>query len=589
MNIKLLEYLKRYEFTPSKYTQFFTSIEKEQFDASAPYLVDVEHFNVRLSQALVGDHKICIYSDYDADAITATATMYWGLILLGFDPNNITYYAPDRFTEGYGINPEAIKKLAKANDLIISVDCGINSVIEASICLESNCDLIITDHHVLSGTIPQALAVINPRLTEEYQKNYLARRMRESTFENSFPSQIFKFGIKEDYVSASVCGVGVAWFCLLHLANYLNKNPNLLNLLLPFVAIGTIADCQSIRDNQNRLLVKAGLKMFPQAMARFSGLNALVTQAGLMEKIELGLLSSQDLGFSLAPMLNAAGRIDHANVAINLLCTSNITQADKLATQIIDINTQRKAMVKEASISALGEVDSDAHVNFLITDYSKGIVGLIASKLLDKNNKVSVVISKDPEGYSSASLRAPKGYNLVEIMKQIKPGLLKKFGGHPEAAGFSCENDYCEAIGDEFERILADYTPIEEQSIDYIPSKLNLSEYNKKNIIYLDSSDLSDSLFNDLSNLEPFGQDFQMPKFLTYIKNYSISYMGQMQNHARIKFNGFDFVMFNIEPSTKIILEDNQEIMVLFKTSKNIFRSNVSNQLVIDNIEPKKH
>jgi single-stranded-DNA-specific exonuclease len=536
MNIKLLEYLKRYEFTPSKYTQFFTSIEKDKFDQVAPYLVDVEHFNLRLSQALSANQTICIYSDYDADAITATATMYWGLILLGFDPKNITYYAPDRFTEGYGINPEAITKLVKANDLIISVDCGINSVIEAAICLESNCDLIITDHHVLSGTIPQALAVINPRLTEEYQKNYLARRMREATFENSYPSQIFKLGIKEDYVSPSVCGVGVAWFCLLHLANYLDKNPNLLNLLLPFVAIGTIADCQSIRDNQNRLLVKAGLKMFPQAMARFSGLNSLVLQAGLNEKIQLGLLSSQDLGFSLAPMLNAAGRIDHANVAINLLCTSNASQADKLATQIVDINSSRKLLVKDAALSALGQIDENSNVNFLITDYSKGIVGLIASKLLDKNNRVSVVISKDPEGYSSASLRAPKGYNLVEIMKAIKPGLLKKFGGHPEAAGFSCENDYCELIQGEFERILSDYKPVEEQLVDYIPAKLNLSEFNKKNVIYLDSTELSDSLFNDLSNLEPFGQDFQMPKFLTSIQGYTISYMGQLQNHARIKY-----------------------------------------------------
>ncbi len=584
MNIKLLEYLNRFEFTTSKYSKFFTSIDRESFDIQAPYLVEVEHFNTRLKTALDKQEKICIYSDYDADAITATATMYWGLILLGFNPDKISYYAPDRFIEGYGINPEAISKLAKSNDLIISVDCGINSVIEASICLDSECDLIITDHHVLSGTIPQALAVINPRLTEEYQKNYLARRMRESTFENSFSNQEFRLPIKEDFVSPSVCGVGVVWFCLLHLTNHLNLNPNLLNLLLPFVAIGTIADCQSIRDNQNRLLVKAGLKMFPQSMSKFKGLKALINLAGLSDKIELGLLSSQDLGYTLAPMLNAAGRIDHANVAIKLLCTSNEEEAHNLAQTIIDINNQRKQMVKEASTTALTLVEDDTHCNYLITDYSKGIVGLIATKLLDMNNKVSVVISKDPESYSSASLRAPKGYNLVEIMKQVKPGLLKKFGGHPEAAGFSCENEYCELVGEEFERILSGYTPTPETKANYIPQSLSLPDFNRKNTIYLEPKDISESLFNDLSSLEPFGQDFQMPKFLTKITNFTITYMGQHQNHVRIKMDKWSFVMFNLDTTDKLILEETKPIFVLFKVSKNIFNSNVTNQMIIDKI-----
>jgi single-stranded-DNA-specific exonuclease len=586
MNLKLLEYLKRYDFQPNKYSSFFSNYTPEEFVTKAPYLVDIEHFNSRLKLALAANHRICIYSDYDADAITATATMYWGLISLGFNRNNITYYAPDRFTEGYGINPEAIRNLAAVNDLIISVDCGINSVIEASICLESNCDLIITDHHVLSGQIPQALAVINPRLTEEYQKNFLARRMRESNFETNFPNQTFHLPIKEDWVSSSVTGVGVAWFCLLHLANHLNVDPANLNLLLPFVAIGTIADCQSIRDSQNRILVKAGIKMFKPAMNKFPGLRELVSQAGVSPKIDLNVMSSQDLGYLLAPILNAAGRIDHANLAINLLCTNNLIQAQDLGREIVAINQSRKELVKEA-IASIDNMDySDQKLIFLITDYSKGIVGLIASRLTDKFNLPCVVVSQDEyKGIASASLRAPKGYNMVEVMKNINPKLLLKFGGHPEAAGFSCYNDNCEAIKEEFESILAAYTPAQEQPIEYIPSELDLPQFNKKTIVYLRDNEVNNDLFNDVFQLEPFGQDFQMPKFLISLNDYSLTYMGQFQNHARISMKGVNLVYFNVNDEIKTKLNNNERLFATVKLNKNVFNSNVTNQLVIDEVQ----
>jgi single-stranded-DNA-specific exonuclease len=589
MNIKLLEYLKRYEFQPNKYTSFFTSLTKEEFVQYGPQLIEVEHFKTRLKQALDNYDKICIYSDYDADAITATATMYWGLVLLGFDRDNISFYAPDRFTEGYGINVEAITKLAEINDLIISVDCGINSVLEANVCLNARADLIITDHHVLSGTIPQALAVINPRLTEEYQKNFLARRMRESTFEKYFDKQEFRLAITNDFVSPSICGVGVAWFCLLHLAHYLNANPNILNLLLPFVAIGTIADCQSIRDNQNRLLVKAGIKMFPQSLAQFVGLKALVTASGLADKIQLNVLSSQDLGYTLAPILNAAGRIDHANLAIKLLCTSSQAEADKYALEIIEINNNRKAMVREA-VEQTGYQDySDQPLVFQVTDFSKGIVGLIASKMCEKYNKVAVIISQDPLGYSSASLRAPKGYNLVEIMKNIKPRLLDKFGGHPEAAGFSCANEACEEIEAEFQRILSIYQPNLDTSISYLPQdiilpQLQQQELNKKNVIYINEADFNDSMFNDVSQLEPFGQDFQMPKFLMKLKNYETLIIGKLQNHVKINLKNNSIMCFNITDEDKARLFNNEELYIVFRLSKNIFNYSISNQLTMESI-----
>ena len=200
----------------------------------------------------------------------------------------------------------------------------------------------------------------------------------------------------------------------------------------------------------------------------------------------------------------------------------------------------------------------------------------------DRNNKISVVIAKDPNSYSSASLRAPKGFNVVEIMKKIKPGLLIKYGGHPEAAGFSCENDSCEAVRDEFERILEDYEPINADLDQYLPMIKELNPYNRRNIIYLEQYELNDSLFNDISSLEPFGQDFQMPKFVCDISNYNISFFGALQNHVRININNIQFIKFNISESDKTILSNNQSVFITFRTSKNVYNYIVSNQLVID-------
>jgi DHH family len=191
MNPILQNYIKRYIDKDNKtqnanFPKFFTQYDLASYDQFLPYLFEIEGFCLRLFEALLCGDRICIYSDYDTDAMTATGTMYWGLVDLGFDQTKLSFYAPDRFAEGYGMNTEAIAKLVLENDLIISVDCGINSVLEAQIVLENlenqktrknpeknseknsekKCELIITDHHHLAGEVPNCVAVINPRLSE---------------------------------------------------------------------------------------------------------------------------------------------------------------------------------------------------------------------------------------------------------------------------------------------------------------------------------------------------------------------------------------------------------------------------------------
>ena len=258
MNPILVEYCQR--FAPPKdspkpvFNTFFTSLSLQEHYRKLPYLHDIQNFCLRVYLALKLDQKVCIYSDYDTDAITATGTMYHGLIEFGFKPENLEFYAPDRFVEGYGMNPEAAKELATKFDLIISVDCGINSVKEAVEVSKTKCDLIITDHHHLHSVVPDCVAVVNCRMGEIYynakvhpelvetDRNFekdstsktkiILQQLSEqiSDLENTKIKEWLKLSTRkpeeygqnpEYFLSQSVTGVGVAWFCLVWFGYFL--------------------------------------------------------------------------------------------------------------------------------------------------------------------------------------------------------------------------------------------------------------------------------------------------------------------------------------------------------------------------------
>lgn len=246
------EYITRFQNNDfakiPKRSEFFTQLEADSYIFDLPYIFAIENFCLRLLLALTEGHKICIYADFDTDAVTATAVVYQGLIDLGFQAEHLFFYTPDRFTEGYGINGQAISTLAEEFDLIVSVDCGINSVQEAQILTDKRCDLIITDHHHLSGQIPDCVAVCNPRLSEYYilrpeqcQKIDLqAQTLIEKLKNQPTLDHVKKYLdwlnklqvhrdkllkgelVHSDFLSSSVTGVGVAWFCLVWLAYFMD-------------------------------------------------------------------------------------------------------------------------------------------------------------------------------------------------------------------------------------------------------------------------------------------------------------------------------------------------------------------------------
>ena len=583
MHPVMVEYLAR--FPRAKTTQwdyFFTQLKQGELQ-KLPYINQVEKFCVRVAQAIERGERICIYSDYDTDAVTATATMYWGLLSLGVQRKKLDFYAPDRFTEGYGMNVEAAAKLAEEYDLIITVDCGINSREEAKIVGEKGAELLITDHHALVGDLPECAGVINCRL------NSLPPSL---PVDNEFGLDVEQLNLLPD----TITGVGVAWFALVWLGYYLRDvrgqviEMNALNLLLPYVGIGTIADCQSILEPVNRLLVKTALQILQKPVSH-PGLEELTKQTGLREKTTQGYrLTSQDFGFTYAPILNASGRIAHASLSIGTLVAEAQAEAQQKARELIQVNQDRKALVK----SILQEVESRAEAQvgdpfiWLVGDWNKGIIGLLASRLVNQYDKPVLVMSREEETIS-ASLRAPEGYDLPAAMAKFAPAFLKA-GGHPGAAGFKAKSAQLDEIRAGFEKYLGLATqegdrkqlrPSEtELPVDLQGSVPHLSR------IVLGAAGVSPELMASVLAIDPYGQDFPYPEFVFPINEFETRFMGKEANHAKLTTETGTVTMFYLSPELKEHLEQkptDRQLWVGAKVSQNTWNGRTNSELIANN------
>ena len=367
------------------------------------YLLDMDKAVERLHLALVNSEQIAIYGDYDADGVTATALVYEFLTLCGAKP---IPYIPNRFDEGYGLNIEAIDSLAAQDvKLIITVDCGVRSVREIQHARDLGIGMIITDHHLPGDEPLPADAIINPKqLGDLYPDKMLA-------------------------------GVGLAYKFV---QGYLQKYP--IDSLsadrwLDLVAIGTVADMAPL-SNENRMLVSAGLKQIRSAsrqglfsMAQACGLNLQKTNAG-------------NIGFTLGPRLNAAGRIDSALAAFELLTTQDYMKAGQLAQKLEVQNEHRQVMTQEIQTQAIDMAmsrDPSAPIIFAArAEFNEGVVGLAASRIVETFYRPAVIGHMD-ETNTVASCRSINEFNITAALDQCAD-LLLRYGGHSAAAGFSVSN-----------------------------------------------------------------------------------------------------------------------------------------------------
>jgi len=380
----------------------------------------------RIHHAIAAGQRIVVYGDYDADGMTATAILYRCLQLLGGD---VRYYVPCRLEEGYGLNDEALAKLAADGaQLVITVDCGIASVREAKHARGLDLPLIITDHHEFAQELPPAEAIVHPRL----------------------PGHSYPFG--------GLCGAGVAfklaWAVCQRSAGAKRVGERMRGFLMSAIglaAIGTVADVVPLVD-ENRILVRHGLKSLKAQPPL--GLAKLLQVAQLDKKPSL---RAEDVAFTIAPRLNAAGRLGQAQLAIELLTTDSQERASALAEYIHELNNQRDSLERSIYLAANKQIKENfqpEHEPALVLagrGWHPGVIGIVASRLVDKYHRPVVIIAQDNIGAkpASGSARSACGVDLHTALAACTEYLVAH-GGHAAAAGLRIEDEKIDAFREAF-------------------------------------------------------------------------------------------------------------------------------------------
>lgn len=390
----------------------------------------------RIAQAVREGEQIAIYGDYDVDGITASSILYHALTGLGA---KVRTYIPHRIDEGYGLNSEAIAKLCEEGaKLIVTVDCGVTAVAQAEVAAERGVDMIITDHHewkMRDGVpeLPRAVAIVHPRL-----------------------GGATGGGDGGGYPNPHLCGAGVAFKVAwgvgqaIHGAKVGEKFRELLVEMTALAALGTIADVVPL-VGENRILASFGLQCLPHS--QILGIKALLTSAGLDgEKLD-----AFHVGFLLGPRLNAAGRMGHAELALEMLTTAGQARAGEIATYLEQQNRERQATEKQTLAEVLEEIarrgdDGDGCHGILVAKrgWHPGVIGIVASRVVDRLHRPTVLVAINEEGVGSGSGRSIAGFHLAEALGACSD-LLVSHGGHEMAAGLKVKEGELEALRERFQ------------------------------------------------------------------------------------------------------------------------------------------
>lgn len=407
-------------------------------DLADPALMhDMEKASARIEQAIDRGEKITIYGDYDADGISASAILIDVLEILGAEPE---LYIPDRFSEGYGPNMEAYKKIiAGGTKLIITVDNGVTAIDECRYAKEHGVDVIVTDHHTFQEQKPDCYALVHC----------------------NYPGQKYPF---DDY-----CGAGVAYT----LARQLMQDP--MPELLDLAVLGTVGDMVKV-TGEGHIILRRGLEVL-NSTTRL-GLRALIAKAGL----QFGQVDEKDLGFAVVPRLNATGRLADAKIAVRLLLTDSEEEAASLAEQIDKLNQQRQTLTKEIYEQALAQVkrhgwQSQSTLTLYGEDWHEGVLGLVANKVARKLNKPTLILTKGTDGVAKGSGRSLPGFNLFDALNPLKEEILTKFGGHDYACGLSLPGDKMRDLRTAFEDSFHGFLPAEKYFDLELDSQLTLADW----------------------------------------------------------------------------------------------------------------
>ena len=509
-----------------------------------PFLLpDMKKAVERISKAYKNQEKITIYGDYDIDGITATALLIESLNKFGF--KSVDYYLPNRFTDGYGMNKKAIEKIAaRGTNLIITVDCGSLNHEEIDFANSLNIDVIVTDHHNIAKTKPNAVAVINPK----YQ---LAENPKD--YENF----ILKSSVsKKLYPFLDLCGVGVAFKLVQALQTQLEGFPEgQEKWLLDLVALGTVCDSVSLLD-ENRNNVYWGLQVMKRQ--RRPGLKALLNVSGAKsDKID-----SRTLGFVLGPRLNAAGRLKTADEALDLILANDKNYAIKQADYLDKLNAGRRAEQDEITEKAKSIANSHKQDRVLVLsseNWNHGIIGIVASKIMEQYKKPTFIISEN-EDHAVGSARSFGDFSVADAIHYAHDYVVRG-GGHKVAAGVTLDldkiDDFRQAVNEFYDSL--NLPPQEELLFPKADLKVNLSE-------------LSLATATELLKLEPFGAANNEPIF--HSESVTVEQtrtMGQQGQHLKLDAsqNGTNLELISFNAPDEFFVQQGDNINIWYKIEIN--------------------
>ncbi|MCW8109429.1 single-stranded-DNA-specific exonuclease RecJ [Alteromonas ponticola] len=512
-----------------------------------------------LSAAFKNQKKVTIVGDFDADGATSTAVCMLALRDMGLE--NIDYLVPNRFDFGYGLSEPLVELAAQqGTQVILTVDSGIACHAGVAKANQLGIEVVITDHHLPGDSLPNAAAIVNPNQPG-----------------CAFPSK-------------SLAGVGVAFYLMLALRARLADDewfngqgitPPNLAALLDIVAVGTVADVVTL-DSNNRILVHQGLQRIRSGHCR-EGIKALVEVANRQLKI----LNASDLGFVVAPRLNAAGRLDDMGLGIECLLCTDATTARIAAARLDELNHERKAIEQSmrqdaekivASFSLNEQIQKDALVIFQ-EDFHQGVIGIVAGRIKEQFALPTIAFARQDEETLKGSARSVNGFHIRDVLEEVSsryPNLISKFGGHAMAAGLSLPSKHLSAFTEAFQAVARPY-------IAALP---------KKDSIYSDG-ELSDNDFDllfahELNQAGPFGQGFEAPRFDGIFDLVAQRLVGQKHLKFTIRLSSgreVDGIAFNIDSQ---VWPDNKvtKIQLVYQLDINVFRNQETVQLLAEHIFP---
>jgi len=523
---------------------FLNPNEKDFYD---PFLMKgMKETVLRIREAIEKKEKILIFGDYDVDGITSTAMLYKFFQTLGIETY---YFIPHRLEEGYGLSINGIDyALSKNVKLIITVDCGTTAYNEIEYAVKKNIDVIVTDHHEFGERIPYAISILNPNSDNE------------------------------TYPFKSLAGCGVTFKLIQALVKFLNLDISVVENFIDFVTLGTIADVVPL-VGENRTISFLGLKHLKQV--KNFGIRSLISTSGL----DFEKLTSYHIGYILAPRINAMGRMDDPLKALQLLLTENQREAENLAYELNSKNRLRQEVdqdVYEEAIEIIEKDNLDKNMTIVVAkeNWHEGVIGIVASRLVEKYNKPTIMISiVDDIGKGSG--RSTQNFHLYDALKSLENELIS-FGGHRLAAGITLKKDRIEDFKRKFE--------------EYAIKKIGGAGYQKdlKIDCEIDLDRIDLKFYQEIEKLEPFGFRNPSPVFISRNVNVFGYPIVLKDKHLRIAFKQdtkiFDAIWFNNgkELIPELVKQD-KRFDIVFNVVKNCYNEKVVLQLKLIDIDEAKN